>query len=82
MFIDPHCLYKQTRPQISQPLPHAPPRPPTFLGSLKSFSLTRQISRVLSLEGGDLEAVKKKFSSSKFGSVASMKVNVLPDDLL
>lgn len=40
-----------------------------------------QISRVLKQEGGDLEAVKKKFSSSKFGSVASMKVNVLPDDL-
>ena len=41
----------------------------------------KQISRVLKQEGGDLEAVKKKFSSSKFGSVASMKVNVLPDDL-
>eukprot|EP00903_Cladosiphon_okamuranus_P019415 g17851.t1 len=39
-----------------------------------------EISRVLNQEGGDLEAVKKKFSSSKFGSVASMKVNVLPDD--
>lgn len=41
----------------------------------------KQISRVLNQEGGDLEAVKKKFSSSKFGSVASMKVNVLPEDL-
>eukprot|EP00752_Nemacystus_decipiens_P005294 g4802.t1 len=39
-----------------------------------------EISRVLNQEGVDLEAVKKKFSSSKFGSVASMKVNVLPDD--
>ncbi|CAM9273656.1 unnamed protein product [Scytosiphon promiscuus] len=40
-----------------------------------------EISRVLNQEGGDLEAVKKKFSSSKFGSVATMKVNVLPEDL-
>lgn len=40
-----------------------------------------QISRVLNQEGGDLEAVKKKFTSSKFGSVASMTINVLPDDL-
>lgn len=59
-----------------------PPTPTFFLALLRSLSLTLQISRVLNLEGGDLEAVKKKFSSSKFGSVASMKVNVLPDDLL
>ncbi|CAB1098473.1 unnamed protein product [Ectocarpus sp. CCAP 1310/34] len=39
-----------------------------------------EISRVLKQEGGDLEAVKKKFSSSKFGSVATMKVSILPDD--
>lgn len=39
-----------------------------------------QISRILNAEG-DLEAVKKKFSSSKFGSVATMKIAVLPDDL-
>ena len=36
---------------------------------------------MLNLEGGDLEAVKKKFSSSKFGSVATMEISVLPDDL-
>lgn len=44
-------------------------------------SRAAQISRVLNVESKDLEAVKKKFGSSKFGSVASMKINVLPEEL-
>lgn len=39
----------------------------------------RQVSRLLSQEGSDLEAVKKKFSSSKFGGVATMDIKVLPN---
>lgn len=38
-----------------------------------------EISRLLQSEGGELEAVKKKFSSSKFGAVATLDVKVLPD---
>lgn len=39
--------------------------------------LVEQISRLLGQEGNDLEAVKKKFSSSKFGAVATLDVKVL-----
>ena len=76
---------QQSRPDVPPtPPPASPPRRPPrlFFALLQPCSLALQISRVLNVEGGDLEAVKKKFSSSKFGSVASMKVNVLPDDLL